>query len=437
MKTRTMQWFSVAAVWAVTATVGMAQTPPTEAVTRLDYPYLTGTNTSWAPAWRGADGTTFQYWGFDTVNFEDPNYQYGPVVNTADYFTNKSGGDFTAPQATATAETSGTGWNYMTAAGGGWNGDFSTNCQPYLVDNVEGWYNTGLWDLGYNGSGTIVIYVTNPPSTGTREIWVQWNEGVVSGVITTNIVTVAGGTLQGTGYEMRVVEAPADTLSYSWNVMRTRWNVPASTGVDQITITSASGSGTLSLVESVLVETMETPAVTHNPPQMNDITAAVQQDKLLVLLTDKLLSRAYDPDGALMAITAVSPPTNALNGASTVLNSGNIAYTPAPLFVGQDLFTFTITDGNSMTKVVNALITVTSSNAPSLNIVARSGTAGNYSVSLVGVPGTVYTVEAASSVEGPWTKVGNTPTVPTTGRVTYTDSYVGSLRFYRTVYPSY
>jgi hypothetical protein len=69
--------------------------------------------------------------------------------------------------------------------------------------------------------------------------------------------------------------------------------------------------------------------------------------------------------------------------------------------------------------------------------------AGNFVVNFAGIPGLTYTIEAASAINGPWTKVGNltAPTVDTgngVGVFQFVEPVGGNgSRFYRTVYPAY
>jgi hypothetical protein len=68
---------------------------------------------------------------------------------------------------------------------------------------------------------------------------------------------------------------------------------------------------------------------------------------------------------------------------------------------------------------------------------------GDFVVRFAGVPGLIYTIEAASGLEGPWSKVTNI-TAPTTntglgiGIFEFREPVgADASRFYRTIYPPY
>ncbi|WP_420629758.1 Ig-like domain-containing protein [Candidatus Leptofilum sp.] len=69
-----------------------------------------------------------------------------------------------------------------------------------------------------------------------------------------------------------------------------------------------------------------------------------------------VLSNDTNPDdGETLTITAVGATSN---GGTAVNNSPTITYTPAPGYVGQETFTYTISDGNGRTDTATVTITV-------------------------------------------------------------------------------
>ncbi len=156
----------------------------------------------------------------------------------------------------------------------------------------------------------------------------------------------------------------------------------------------------------------------------------------------KLLLNDMDPDGDALAV--ISTSTNSSQGGTVSPMSGSVTYTPASGFTGADMFTYTVSDGHGGSADGTVLVTVGNGGAVSLNIVfGPINLAGNFLVQFAGIPGLTYTVEAASSLAGPWAKVANltAPAINTglgVGVFQFTEP-VGSnnTRFYRTIYPAY
>jgi len=146
----------------------------------------------------------------------------------------------------------------------------------------------------------------------------------------------------------------------------------------------------------------------------------------------KLLVNDSSPIGGALSITGVTSPS-AANG-TVVLNGQFIIYTPAAGFFGSDSFTYTLSDTRCTAQgTVN--VTVTSSNAPSLNKISITLTVTGRVVDFKGVPGIIYIVQWADSPSGPWTDFADgTIVAGATGLIQYTDSTSPTppARFYRT-----
>jgi hypothetical protein len=146
----------------------------------------------------------------------------------------------------------------------------------------------------------------------------------------------------------------------------------------------------------------------------------------------KLLVNDSSPIGGALSIIGVISPSTA-NG-TVVLNGQFITYTPAAGFFGSDSFTYTLSDTRCTAEgTVN--VTVTSTNAPSLNKISITLTVTGRVVVFAGVPGITYVVQEADSVAGPWTDFTDGSIVAgPTGLIQYTDSTspIPSTRFYRT-----
>jgi hypothetical protein len=178
------------------------------------------------------------------------------------------------------------------------------------------------------------------------------------------------------------------------------------------------------------------------PPVANPDAISTASNTPAVFAGAKLTLNDTDPDGDPLTVVGVSTPSVA--GGTVSLVSGTVTYTPPTGFVGTDAFTYIISDGQGRTANGSVVVTVGSGGTVALNIVFGPVIiGGNFIVSFAGIPGFTYTIEAASTLAGPWAKVANM-TAPTTdqgqgiGVFSFTEPVNGfSSRFYRTVYPAY
>lgn len=118
------------------------------------------------------------------------------------------------------------------------------------------------------------------------------------------------------------------------------WNEP---GIKQITVTASNSGGTVTATHTITITTA------NQPPTAVDDTAVTDED---TAVTIPLLANDSDPDGDPLTITAVGSPqhgTASSNGLAAV-------YTPTLNFFGQDVFTYTVTDGEWL---ATAVVTVT------------------------------------------------------------------------------
>jgi hypothetical protein len=177
----------------------------------------------------------------------------------------------------------------------------------------------------------------------------------------------------------------------------------------------------------------------NHAPVMNPMTVRTAPNVALVLEQDKLLSRAFDADGDPLAIVAVSATST--NGGTNVLGAGTITYYPRPNFVGQDQFTFTLSDGRGgfLTNTVD--VTVCTSDSLSPNLIAQGQNPTNaamFCFTAYGIPGFIYTAEYKTNLgDALWLWRANLTTA-SNGLIYFTEDKTGfPSRFYRTVHPSY
>jgi CshA-type fibril repeat protein len=167
-------------------------------------------------------------------------------------------------------------------------------------------------------------------------------------------------------------------------------------GTDTITYTISDGNGGFSTA---------TVTVTVNPvndaPVAIDDAATTRED---TPVTIPVLANDFDVDGDPLTVTAASAP----NGTVTINADGTITYTPNRDFNGNDLITYTITDGKGgfSTVTIGVTVTVVASNDPP---VAVNDTAATNEDTPVTIPvlandsdpeGNPLTVTAATAANG-------------------------------------
>ncbi|MFP4394324.1 MAG: Ig-like domain-containing protein, partial [Anaerolineales bacterium] len=93
------------------------------------------------------------------------------------------------------------------------------------------------------------------------------------------------------------------------------------------------------------------------PPVAEDDSAETDED---VAVDIDVLANDSDPDGDELTITTTTDPAN---GSVEINDDGAVAYTPDAGFVGEDTFTYIVSDGEA-TATATVMVTVNSVNAP-------------------------------------------------------------------------
>ncbi len=88
------------------------------------------------------------------------------------------------------------------------------------------------------------------------------------------------------------------------------------------------------------------------PPRAQDDTVSTDQDTSVIIT---VLSNDTDMDGNMLKVTAVSEPAN---GTAVANTDHTVTYTPKSGFVGNDTFTYTVSDSDGQTAIASVSVTV-------------------------------------------------------------------------------
>ncbi len=198
-------------------------------------------------------------------------------------------------------------------------------------------------------------------------------------------------------------------------------NLPALTGNLIWDLSKLSVNGTISV---------------DQPPVAGNLSAAVVENQVLTISKAKLLALCSDPDSDTLIIISAGPTST--NGGAVAIAGPNVTYTPGANYVGADLFTYVVSDGRGGTATGNVTVTVTSGDAPTLNIVSGPSILpnGHFHVGFAGIPDYSYTVQYSPNANGPWTTITNL-TAGSEGLFDFEDPTEPAppSRYYRTTYP--
>lgn len=123
-------------------------------------------------------------------------------------------------------------------------------------------------------------------------------------------------------------------------------------GIDEFSYRASDG---YALSELVIVTLQITPI--NDPPSAIDDTRTTSEDTAVLI---DVLANDTDIDGDLLTLISVTQPTHG----QTMLDSGQVSYTPALNYFGEDIFTYSINDGQGGEAVGIVTVIVTSVNDP-------------------------------------------------------------------------
>jgi len=160
-------------------------------------------------------------------------------------------------------------------------------------------------------------------------------------------------------------------------------------------------------------------------------TLGTRQNQPVAVPVAKVVIHDFSPCGLPLNITNVASPTAA--GGIASLSGGLIHYSPPNNYVGQDVVTYSLTDGNSSAMGM-ITVTVTSTNMPGNNLVQITTSPTGTTILFAGVPGKQYFIQNSSGPNGPWSNLSGPITAAANGLIQYTDATqpAPTSRFYRT-----
>ena len=145
--------------------------------------------------------------------------------------------------------------------------------------------------------------------------------------------------------------------------------------------------------------------VLNQAPVAGDNIMWVLENRPRSVLTEKFLANDVDHDGDSLTIVAVT--ANSTNGGSVTRSNTQVRYTPAPNFVGNDQFTYTVSDGRGGQATANVVVHVLSLNDPSINRLGDlTVTPTSVRISFSGIPCFNYSVERSTSLPV-WAPIGS------------------------------
>ncbi len=160
-------------------------------------------------------------------------------------------------------------------------------------------------------------------------------------------------------------------------------------------------------------------------------TLGTVENQPVSVSTSQLLANNSDPDGDALTLNSLS--TTSTNGGTVTLTNNTVTYTPVTGFVGEDRFTYGISDGRGGNSSVTVIVTVISQDSPALNHISIKRTVNGKLLRFVGVAGQGYIFQSAEFLTG-WTNLTSALIANPAGLIEFEHTPNSSpTRFYRTV----
>jgi hypothetical protein len=275
--------------------------------------------------------------------------------------------------------------------------------------------------------GTDGVYYQATGTAGTRQFIVQWNKLEAVNGDGTNKVTFEARLFEGSN---RILFSYFDTAISDETTLppdAARSGVGATVGIRDINGQTSNRNLQWSYNQAMITNGLNLLFAPPNRPPIanNDIATTAENTPVII----NVLANDNDPAGNPLSLVSVS---QGANGAVTTNANGTVTYSPATDFLGVNLFTYTISDGQGGSATGMVSVTVT----PSLKIksIARQFS-GNVLILFQGKPGSNYVMEGSIDFLS-WSNLGNL-SEGSPGAFQFADTGTAGVdkRFYRVLAP--
>jgi subtilisin family serine protease len=329
-----------------------------------------GPDTSW-----GVNGQDDAWWRLSNLSNSDqadsggtvslevtsPGLAIDLVLPGVDILSTYPGGGYTTMSGTSMASPHAAGLAALHIAANGRAGDAAgvVAVRQALIDNGKAWESE--YGLSHDDDG---FYVGGTPDPFTENLgWAAASSSNEVPAITSEPVLTATEDLLYI-YDVEADDPDTDdSLTFSLDSAPSGMSIDTGTGLISWTpLNEHVGTNSVVVRVTDLASAYDTQSFSIEVSNVNDApvalddTASTEQG---TAVTIPVLTNDTDVDGDALSVASVGTPENG----SAVLNADDtITYTPAGTFIGNDSFTYTITDG-SATDTATVTITVHSATA--------------------------------------------------------------------------
>lgn len=271
-----------------------------------------------------------------------------------------------------------------------------------------------------------------PPAAGTLPATAVNHAGA-----TLNAMVQPNGKTTRVSFEFGLNSADSATLQANPATVNGSGNVPVTSVVNGLMPGTTYRFRAIASSEGGTTRGEELTFTTGRQPVFAGYSVSTPFQTAATVALKKLLTRASDPDGDAVAVTAVASVS--AGGGSVALQATGIRYAPPAGFSGVDTFAVSLTDSGGANASGTVTVTVgpapanggIGTNQPVLTILSG----GKIGVAFQGIPGRAYVIQRSASSLDHWITLV-TLTADAAGRVQFTDESppLGSA-FYRLALP--
>ena len=204
---------------------------------------------------------------------------------------------------------------------------------------------------------TATVYISIDPNDGGNEILAiddindTFVNIAVSGDVSTNDINADGPVGSET---FTLVNGPSNgTLTLNADGTYTYTPATDYVGEDTFEYQVCDGGNPIACdTAMVTIEIVDDPILENDPPIANNDTNVTEVD---VPVSGNAIVNDFDPDGDPITVTGNTDPSN---GTVTINADGTYTYTPAPGFIGEDTFEYTICDNGNPALCDTAVVTI-------------------------------------------------------------------------------